>query len=204
MTVKRRHGAPRRGPDAHARATATGKQSAASASGLARAVMCLVLIGLASCSLGRDRFSTDTRVTFVTPGNAAAVTLPTTIRWRTHGLALTHPPADLKETSASSQDGVYFAVFVDRTPMAPGAPLLSLADPTCKATHYSCITPDYFAQSSVYLTDATSLQLPAVPTTARHHAELVPHSLTIVLMRGTRRDGEAAYTREFFVKGGSR
>ena len=154
-----------------------------------RAAAALALItALSGCTVSGLAFQEDHRVRIVSPEDRAEVGLPVTIRWTTE---------DLESDGRS-----YFAVFVDRAPIAPGESLRSLADDSCNRTK-GCPDLEYFRDRYVLVTDTTSVTLDAVPnrggqrTSAKNR-----HEATIVLIDADgHRIGEAAYTVEFTVEG---
>jgi hypothetical protein len=159
---------------------------------LALAMSALVIT---ACTTDQVAFRADDRVRIESPTDGSVVTLPIVARW-THHLAVVPPPTDLK-ADTNATDGMYFAVFVDRTPIAPGESLLSEVDPICKSAGYSCVNTQYFERNNIFLTDQSELKVTALGLAAKHHPELTIHTVNIVLMQGNRRVGEAVYTAEF-------
>jgi hypothetical protein len=140
---------------------------------------------------GRLAFTQDDRVEILEPDNEAEVELPVRLRWK----------ADLEQRAGG---GPYFAVFVDRAPVAPGQSLRVLADDSCNRTP-GCPDAEYFRDRFVYVTEEQSLVLEAVPrrsSSQRTGAE-DRHEAIIVLVDGAgRRIGEAAYRVAFEVRDG--
>lgn len=145
---------------------------------------------LSGCSVSGLAFQEDHRVRIVSPKDRAEVELPVTIRWTTEDL------------EPASGDDSYFAVFVDRAPIAPGENLRSLADDSCNRTE-GCPDLEYFRDRYVLVTDTTSVTLDAVPNRGGQRTSAKDrHEATIVLIDADgRRIGEAAFTVEFTVEG---
>jgi hypothetical protein len=114
--------------------------------------------------------------------------LPFDLRWQGKDLAISQPGA---------VTGVYFAVFVDRAPLAPGVRLSHLVDEACRRTR-GCVGVAYFAERHVYLTGATSLRLGAEMVT--HNPARYVHRIDIVLMSGDQRLGESVLSTTFRVR----
>jgi hypothetical protein len=154
-------------------------------------VLVVVLAGLAGACGGEGRlaFRQDDRVEIVQPDDEAEVELPVTIRWE----------SDVPERS---DGGPYFAVFLDREPIAPGQSLRVLGDETCEKDP-GCVDADYLRDRFVYVTDETSLELETVPlkSGSQRTGARDRHEAIIVLVDGDgRRIGEAAYRVTFGVR----
>lgn len=151
----------------------------------------LVLLVLsAGCSLSGLAFRQDDRVDILHPLDRATVGLPIELRWHS-------------EVEPRSSGGPYFAVFVDREPIAPGDHLRELADEVCERTP-GCPDRAYLADRFVFVTEKTRLRIDAVPASSVTKAGRDKrHQATIVLVDADgRRMGEAAYTVEFTVEDG--
>lgn len=155
------------------------------------AVSLALVVASGACSMSGLRYTADKRIEVVSPRPGATVELPVTLRWRAEGLTLAKP---------GSSNGVYFAVFVDRAPLAPGVGLVHLVDEACKRSGHGCATLEYFAEHNVYLTSQTSLQLSAVPDLARHDPGRYVHRVEVVLMSADQRVGESVASTMFRVR----
>jgi hypothetical protein len=160
-----------------------------------RAATCLAMacaLMLAACATSNISFRTDKRVKIVRPHDRADVTPPFTLQWTVRDFPV--GPGTI------GSENSYFAVFVDRRPMAPGKDLRALGDDACKRLP-GCPDETWLADHRVFLTADTSLRIEALPdllpsTTRAGTKE--DHEITIVLMHGNRRIGEAAFAVEFF------
>jgi hypothetical protein len=133
------------------------------------------------------RLVQDGRLQLEAPPKASRQRLPVTIRWRAR---------DLGDRT--------FAVFVDRSPVAPGETLRKIAqdehDDACLARP-GCPDAGWLSNRGVYLTGADSLQLRVLPDTSdTGRGARDSHEITVVLMDGDRRDGESAWSRQFYVE----
>ena len=157
------------------------------------AVAAALSLALSSCAIQGLEFRQDNRISITSPASLAVVKVPFTLRWTAHDFP-TGP-----NTMAGGND--YFAVFVDRQPMAPGAGLRVLGDATCQATP-GCPNESYLETNYVFLTAKTQLRITSLP-------ELLPpttrngtkesHEIVIVLMNGSNhRIGESAWYVDFF------
>jgi len=138
---------------------------------------------LPGCALNGLAFKQDDRVEITSPGSNETLALPLTISW-----------------SVEDFDG-NFAVFIDRSPMAPSNDLLSLVPRTdpCR-TRSSCPDDEWLADHNVYVTDRTSVEVTSLRDRRATSRSEDRHELTIVLLDedGTRL-GESAFVREFIV-----
>jgi hypothetical protein len=144
---------------------------------------------LAACGTGGLAFSGDERVKITAPSDRAKVQLPVEIKWKTPGLKRT-------------DDGPYFAVFVDRAPVQPGQSLRAVADDTCNRTP-GCPDASYLKDRYVFVTKDTSVTLDAVPKKSgqRVGAEDSHDAVVVLVDSKGRRIGEAAYTVQFALRG---
>jgi hypothetical protein len=156
------------------------------ARGMGAAALVAVAGLLSSCDL---TFSASHEVAVVSPTQEQLVSLPVVFRW-----------------SSTARADRYFAVFVDRAPIAPGQSLLAVASPACRRTP-GCFDVAYLAQHDVFVTSSHTLKLDQVPSpsTALLTTQAPGvHQATIVVLDGEgRRVGESATTVEFRVRGGS-
>jgi hypothetical protein len=121
------------------------------------------------------------------------VALPVTVRWKADGVRAApdlHGP------------GPFFAVFVDRPPVAAGTGLRKLLDDDCRAKPH-CPDQTWLADHDVYVTGEPTITLARlpVPTGTRTGADNT-HRVTVVLIGqdGVRVD-ESAAAVEFQVVG---
>lgn len=137
-----------------------------------------------ACAVSGLSFVADTRVKILQPEENEEVTVPFTVDW-----------------TVDDYDG-RFVLFFDRSPMRPGQDLRSLVperDP-CRAEP-GCPDEAWLADRNVYVTDANSLVIDAIPDRRDNDRGKDRHELTIVLLdRDGRRAGESAFTREFIVE----
>lgn len=157
-----------------------------------------IAILCSGCAFGRlssMQFRQDRRVRITSPKAHTTVPVPFVLRWTVKDFEVTGP------TKAASRDAGYFAVFVDRAPVAPGRTLVDVArgDPHCTEAR-GCPDAKYLADHWVFTTERTSLtvdRLPEKNTTQRTEA----HELTIVFLDGSgRRIGESAWRLQFNVR----
>lgn len=136
------------------------------------AVAAIVAFALASggCAPGGPDLKRSDGTAIVTPAPHADVTLPTTVTWAAEGI---------DETDVAER-GLYFALFVDKTPIRPGQSLLALADDSCRQAGGGCANNEYFARLHVYLTAEPSVTLNAMPIQHGRHDDR--HELAIVLI----------------------
>lgn len=139
---------------------------------------------MSACGLSGLSFVQDRRVHIVTPANRAAVTMPVTVTWTARDFAGT------------------YAVFVDRTPQAPGRTLASLVDhePGCRKAD-GCPDVAYLAARDIHTTTTGAFTVEHVRPVGNKHSHPL-HEVTIVLLdAGGRRIGESAFRVEFRVTG---
>ena len=149
---------------------------------------------LSSCAVSGLEFRQDNRISITTPASLSVVKVPFMLRWTVKDFK--YGPNTIK----GGND--YFAVFVDRQPMAPGAGLRVLGDSTCQATP-GCPNEAYLATNYVFLTAKPELQITSLPellpSTTRNGTK-EDHQIVIVLMDGkNRRLGESSWDAEFFT-----
>ncbi len=156
-------------------------------------VLCLIMSG---CTLDVS-FTEDDRVSIVAPADRSIVRQPVEVAWEFTDFVVTGPG------EVDTDDGGYFAVFVDRNPVSPGKLLSSIADddPSCRRTP-DCPDETYLNTRGVYTRTETTLQLPLlVDTRPRERPETSDwHEVTIVLVNPVgRRIGESAFSVRFVV-----
>jgi hypothetical protein len=157
------------------------------------AVTTALSLALSSCAISGLEFRQDNRLSIVSPTSLAVVKVPFTLRWTM---------SDFQSGPNTMQGGNdYFAVFVDRQPMAPGAGLKVLGDATCQATP-GCPNMAYLEQNYVFLTAKTQLTITSLPEllpSSTRNGTKESHEIDIVLMNGSNhRIGESAWYVDFF------
>ncbi|MBW3667829.1 MAG: hypothetical protein KY443_01335 [Actinobacteria bacterium] len=176
---------------------------------IAVAVAALALAG--ACTM-EQAYRQDERLEVVSPRERAEVRLPVRIAWKAEDFVVSQPAwsASAAATRGTEGDG-YFAVFVDRPPLAPGVEFLSIAtaDPECKANP-ACPDAKYFADRGIHLTTQTELELETLVDRRRTDSAKDWHEATIVFVDDdstgngeigeVRRIGTAAVTVRFVVE----
>jgi hypothetical protein len=150
---------------------------------------CAAVLG--ACRTDDIALRADDRLHIQQPAAMSRVLLPVTVRWKADGIRI---GKDL------TGPGPFFAVFVDRPPVAAGTGLRTLIDDDCRHLR-GCPDLAWFAERNVYVTNEPEVTI----TTLRDvsGARLGPdgaHRLTVVLIGedGVRLD-EAATSVEFQV-----
>jgi hypothetical protein len=142
-------------------------------------------------------FRKDHRLHFLAPRNRAFVTLPLTLRWSMSDFHVAGP-----RSAPRRRDTGYFAIFVDSSPIKPGATMREVAqgDGAC-LSQPTCPDAQYLHDRQIYTTTATSLVLQTVQPPAVHRKTEL-HEVVIVLMDTSgRRIGEAAWYLQFRMHG---
>ena len=149
---------------------------------------------LSSCAISGLEFRQDNRISITTPASLSVVKVPFMLRWTVK---------DFNYGPNTIQGGNdYFAVFVDRQPMPPGAGLRVLGDSTCQATP-GCPNEAYLAENYVFLTAKPRLLITSLPellpsTTRKGTKE--DHEIVVVLMDSTNhRLGASSWYVDFFT-----
>jgi hypothetical protein len=156
-------------------------------------LLTIVTFGLSSCAIHGLAFRQDKRVSIVAPKSLSVVTTPFTLKWTVHGF--TYGPGTLHGGNN------YFAVFIDREPMPPGASVHVLGDDACKRSP-QCPDETWLEQHDVFLTAIPELTITSLPhllplNTRKGTKE--GHEIDVVMMDGKdRRIGESAWYVEFF------
>lgn len=184
------------------------------------AVALAAMFVVAGACTTEQAYRQDGRLEVQSPRQRARVTLPVRITWKAEEFTVSRPAWAPAATDAAtgttgttgSPDGDgYFAVFVDRPPLAPGAELLSVAavDPACKADP-ACPDAKYFADRGIYLTSETELELETLVDRRRGKSAKDWHEATIVIVEDNRtgigeigearRVGTAGVTVRFVVE----
>jgi hypothetical protein len=159
----------------------------------------LLAVALAACSTDGMAFRVDESIDVISPDARATIDLPVTVAWSDEK-APTAPRISLRDETAE-----YYAVFVDRSPIRPGASIVDVVDDidrdTCIVTP-RCPDPVALRDRGVVLTDEPAITLEFLkdlrPTSRGTSKD--PHEVTIVRMRGDRRLGEVAHRVTFFVR----
>ena len=148
----------------------------------------MLVASVSGCDL---TFRTVRATAVLAPAEEATVSLPFVLRWR----------APTRTTHGSR---LYFAVFVDRAPIAPGQSLRAVASTQCNAQP-DCPDLAYLAQHQVYVTAGEQFRLTAVPpftASVIQTAGRGEHRVVIVPIDGQgRRVGETAMAVDFEVRG---
>lgn len=148
----------------------------------------LVTVALASGCSRELSFRSDDSIRFVSPAARAETSLPLRIAWR-----------DERPIAGAARYGV----FVDRSPIRPGASLRDVAgdDEVCRRTP-GCPDAEYLARLRVYVTSRPEVVLASLPDDRPpgNRSQRDRHEVTVVRLVGDRRVGEAAFTRQFFVE----
>jgi hypothetical protein len=124
------------------------------------------------------------------PAEMERVSLPVTLRWS----ADVRPRADLKG------DGPFFAVFVDRAPVAAGTGLRKILDDDCRKQR-GCPDQAWLADHNVYVTGKPEVTITRIdPAGGARVGADDTHRATVVLIDGDGvRVDESAASVEFEV-----
>ena len=140
---------------------------------------------LASCSVSNHNVFNDHRLQFVEPPSRAHVRVPVTVRWT------------MRDAAGASS----FAIFVDRSPVAPGQTLRAVADRdlSCQRTP-GCPDTSYLADRQIYTTAGDSFVLDRVADFTDNREKQQLHEVTVVLLDSSgRRMGESAWYLDFWL-----
>ena len=130
-------------------------------------------------------------ISVVRPGEMERVALPVTVRWDADGV---------RSNPALTGPGPFYAVFVDRPPIAAGTGLRTLLDDDCRSQP-GCPDQAWLADHNVYVTGTPQVTLSRIGavTGSRVGADNT-HRATIVLIDGDGvRIDESAASVEFEV-----
>jgi hypothetical protein len=147
----------------------------------------VAVLPLAGCRTSGLQFRSDSAFDVVTPHENAMVALPFRVTWTPEG-----KPAR-------------YAVFFDRSPIAPGHTLLSLVpklDP-CRA---QAVCPDatWLSARDIFVTSSTSVAVPALFDLTSGKRSTEAHEVIVVAIDAEgRRIGESAAIRNFRIERGS-
>jgi hypothetical protein len=145
-------------------------------------ICAVALLSMTACSGAPLAFVADQRLRITSPAPLSTVTTPFSVSW-----------------SGSLPGGTSYAVFVDRTPIAPGHALRDLADEQCKQQS-GCPDPTYLAGLGVYVTSSNHVEVTELADLGGTggRASDPTHTLTLVEVGSDgRRRAEAAWTVEF-------
>jgi hypothetical protein len=148
---------------------------------------------LAGCRTEHLALRTGDRLSIQRPDDMERVALPVTVRWKAGGV---------KSSKDLRGPGPFFAVFVDRPPVAAGTGLRTLVDSDCRTTK-GCPDLSWFADRNVYVTGEPSVTIRSLsPVGGSRVGADNAHRLTVVLIGedGVRVD-ESAASVEFEVAG---
>lgn len=142
----------------------------------------------------------DDSVRFLSPPDRARVTLPVVIDWKPDRATFRAAGFD---GTAQPDRGLY-AVFIDRSPIAPGEHIESLADgDRLCTTAPGCPDRRWLADRGVHLTRRSRLSLAHLPASGRPAGGLRRHRATVVKLDGRGvRHGEASWSLVFYAPGG--
>jgi len=149
--------------------------------------LCLALFALlAAPGLA---FSSDDQLRMVAPVELERVEGEVVVRWKVSD----------EVARLVGERRAFFAVFVDRAPIAPGESLASLADDGCRRAP-ACPDRAWLAERNVHVSLVSAVRLPVLPARGWGRGG-TGHEATVVLMRsdGVRR-GEAADSVRFLVE----
>jgi hypothetical protein len=155
-----------------------------------RVVLCVAAVAAVAAVLGGCRtddlaLRADDSLAIERPAPMSRVALPVTVRWKADGVRI---GKDL------TGPGPFFAVFVDRPPVAAGTGLRTLIDQECRDTR-GCPDLAWLAERNVYVTNEPEVTISTLRDISG--ARLGPdgsHRLTVVLIddAGVRVDERAA------------
>lgn len=126
-------------------------------------------------------FHSEDQLRMVAPAELAEVEAPLVLRWKVSD----------EVARAVAQRRAYFAVFIDRAPIAPGESLAALADDGCRRTP-GCPDRAWLAERRVLVTQSSAVRVGILPD-GGWGADGRGHEATVVVIAadGTRW-GEAA------------
>lgn len=154
---------------------------------------------LGACTLD-VAFTQDRRLHILAPEDRQTVELPFDVRWEVTGFTVTGPD----QTDGESDDRGFFGLFFDRSPIAPGEDMRSVAadDESCLRTP-GCPDQDYLNERNIYTTTDTVFTVDTIADT-RPPERLEAkdwHEVTIVLIDPSgERIGESAFSVRFVVR----
>lgn len=156
-----------------------------------------VLVGSAGCASPSEMsFRQDKRMTIVSPHNGETVRPPFTVRWTMRDFTAAEPGSPVRTGTG------YYAVLLDRYPMAPGKSLASLVKNGACVGVANCPDAAFLAENlNVYVTARNSYTIDSVPTSSAVGDDSA-HFLTVILVDGAgRRIGESSWTVGFTAAG---
>jgi hypothetical protein len=130
----------------------------------------VALMAGAGCNGGSRTFIADEHVYITSPAPLSTVTTPFTVTWQ-----------------APKRQGQRYAVFVDQSPLSPGANLRDLAGESCRQVSSCEPNPSYLNNIGVYLTNADHVGIATLPSVGGidSHQKNPIHTLTLVLMNAS-------------------
>lgn len=160
-------------------------------------LLAVFVVLIPACAFNDINIKEDKRLIVIAPEDRSVVKLPFTIRWEVKDFTVTGPDGSRR------RDAGYFAVFIDRSPMAPGRDLRWVAedDEPCLRTP-GCPDEEYLNRYYVYTMSNSSLEVTSLPDTRPVERPQAKdrHEATIVLLNGaSERIGESAFAVRFIV-----
>jgi hypothetical protein len=162
----------------------------------ALALPALAALLCAGCAdLSQMSFRQDQRLVITSPSGGETVRLPFTVRWTMRDFTAMQPGSPVKAGTG------YYAIFLDRYPMAPGKSFASLVTNNACQGEAGCPNPTFLAENmDIFVTSATSYTINAVPSGGA--LDSGSHFVTIILVDGAgKRIGDASWTDSFTVTG---
>lgn len=140
-------------------------------------------------------FRQDKRLKILSPSTNKTVRLPVTVSWTMRDFTAVRPGSPVRAGTG------YYAIFLDKYPMARGKGLDSLVKNGDCAGVAGCPDAGYLAERlHVFVTSRTSYTINSVPSSGTLGSS--SHYLTVILIDGAgRRIGDSAWTTSFTVKG---
>lgn len=164
---------------------------------LAGVALALAVSACGITHVGELAFRVDKRLTFVSPEARSTVHQPVSISWR-----IRHFTIQPKGSAPPSEQAGYFALFVDRAPVQPGATLDEVAngDRSCQQEP-RCPDSAYLAARGVYTTTQTRYTFDQIAPLAGNKDRVQLHAITVVLMdTAGHRIGESAWELDLRIR----
>ncbi|MET7694057.1 hypothetical protein ABZT06_39840 [Streptomyces sp. NPDC005483] len=172
-----------------------GRRPRGRTAGASLALSCVLAVSAGCASPSEMSFRQDKRMTIVSPHNEETVRLPFTVDWTMRDFTAVEPGSPVRSGAG------YYAILLDRYPVAPGKSLASLVTNDACVGVENCPDAAFLAENlNVYVTSRTSYTINAVPTSGVAHSS--SHFLTVILVDGAgQRMGESSWTVSFTVAG---